>query len=411
MGSCVLETWTDWIGMGVKVPMLIVGLGGLLIGAVLPWLTAGVGTDRRIRGALVLGGALVCGVALWPMAKAGGLKEPAVQEVRLDHAACVKTLSQRMAELTVTARLAAIDTTAGPAPADPIGLVSGSSTGMYHAVADDLVAVARRNELALFNRETLGSLDNFRKLVDPKENAAIGFVQSDLLDWLRNSPDREDQRNATLLRLVLPLYAEEVHVLARSGLNTLADLAGRRVLTAASSQGSGYTAENLLRAAQVSPPARFDNQQTMAEALCSVLTGRADAVVIVQGKPSSNLLSLDALLTHPARPLDGVHLMPLDLPAQAEGYEVARIDASDYPWVQAPVTTLSVRALLMAVDFSSQRNDYQKRRCQQLKGLGDMVKRELPVLSRPPYQAKWREVDPLRPVRGWRPVTCSRTGV
>jgi hypothetical protein len=70
------------------------------------------------------------------------------------------------------------------------------------------------------------------------------------------------------------------------------------------------------------------------------------------------------------------------------------------------VPTLSVRALLMAVDFSSQRNDYQKRRCQQLKGLGDMVKRELPVLSRPPYQAKWREVDPLRQVPGWRPVTC-----
>jgi TRAP-type uncharacterized transport system substrate-binding protein len=316
-----------------------------------------------------------------------------------------------MTELTVTARLTAIVAADGPAPADPVGLVSGSSTGMYHAVADDLVAVARRHELPLFNRETLGSLDNFRKLVDPKENAAIGFVQSDLLDWLRSSPDREDQRNATRLRLVLPLYAEEVHVLARSGLNTLADLAGQRVLTAASSQGSRYTAENLLRAAQVSPPARFDNQQTMAESLCSVLTGRADAVVIVQGKPASNLISLDALLAHPARPLDGVHLMPLDLPAQAEGYEVARIDASDYPWVRAPVTTLSVRALLMAVDFSSQRTDYQKRRCQQLKGLSEMVKRELPVLSRPPYQAKWREVDPLRPVRGWRPVTCSRPGV
>ena len=405
--SRVLETWTGWAGGGINVPVLIVGLGVLLIGAALPWLTAGLGTDRWLRGALVLGGVLVCGVALLP--GTGGRKPPIVPDHRLGHADCVETLSRRMTELTVTAKLNHFN---DPVPADPIGLVSGSSTGMYHAVADDLVAVARRHDVPLFNRETLGSLDNFRKLVDPKENAAIGFVQSDLLDWLRSSNHREDQRNAALLRLVLPLYAEEVHVLARRGLDTLADLAGQRVLTAVSSQGSRYTAENLLRAAQVAP-ARFDTQQTTAEALCSVLTGRADAMVIVQGKPASNLTSLDALRGHPARPLDGVHLMSLDLPANTpgyEGYEVARIDDGDYPWVRAPVATLSVRALLMAVDFSSQRTAYQKRRCQQLKGLGELVKRELPVLSRPPYQAKWREVDPLREVRGWRPVTCPRLG-
>jgi TRAP-type uncharacterized transport system substrate-binding protein len=412
MGSRVLETWVGWIGAGAGVPVLIVGLGMLLIGAVLPWLTAGLGTDRWLRGGMVLGGVLVCGVALWPMmGKVAPPDKSDAAAVRLSHATCVDAVSRRISEETAKVRLELIaDTsTVDPAPVDRIGLVSGSSAGTYYAVANDLVTVARRHDLALLNRPTLGSRDNFRKLVDAKENAALGFVQSDLLDWLRSSTDREDQKQAALLRLVLPLYAEEVHVLARRELGTLADLAGQRVVTAVSSQGSRYTAENLLRMAGV-VPARLDDQQTTAAALCSVLTGRADAMVIVEGKPALSLTSLDVLRLHPSRPLDGVHLMPLVLPAGAEGYELARLDERDYAWLGTPVPTLSVRALLMAVDFSSQRTAYQKRRCQQLRSLAEVVRRELPVLSRPPYQPKWREVDPLRPVRGWRPVTCPRAG-
>lgn len=100
-------------------------------------------------------------------------------------------------------------------------------------MAGNLVELAHQRGVPLFNRETQGSLENIRKLADPKENAALGFAQSDLLAWLRQSVDPVDRQAAASLRLVLPLYAEEVHVLARTGLNTLADLAGQRVLTAA----------------------------------------------------------------------------------------------------------------------------------------------------------------------------------
>lgn len=325
----------------------------------------------------------------------------------LTSAACVDTLSRRMGELTAASRLASIVEAGTPEPADPIGLVSGSATGTYHAVAEDLVGVARRQGVPLFNRETLGSLDNLRKLADPKENAALGFAQSDILSVLARAADPADRKAATLLRLVLPLYAEEVHVLARTGVQSLADLAGRRVVTAASSQGSLHTAENLLRAAGVTP-GQLDNQQTAAAALCSVLTGRADAMVIVAGKPTPHLASLDALLSHPARPLDQVHLMPLALPTDNVGYEAARIGPNDYAWVREPVDTLAVRALLMAFDFSPRRTDYQQRRCGQLKRLGALLQRELPALARPPHHAKWREVDPTRPVSGWRVDACSR---
>jgi TRAP-type uncharacterized transport system substrate-binding protein len=392
MGSRVLETWSV-----VEWPVLIVGLGALLIGAVLPWLTDGWGTDRRVRGGLLLGGVLVCGVALWPAVQSPRAQESGVPQGQFSYPECI-------AKLNAATNPSSKPSANQPIPDGKIGLVSGISTGLYYKLADDLVKLAGPHQLTLVNRETLGSEDNFRKLVST-ENAGIGFVQSDLLDWMRHSTNGEERKQAELLRLVLPLYPEEIHVLARRQLLNLADLAGRHVLTPAGSQGSRYTAQNLLRTAQVQP-ASLDGSQPLVEAMCSVLLGRADAVVFVQGKPVQSLVNLQELRHGAAGLLDGVHLMPLDMPPNVVGYEVARIDHSDYPWLQAPVQTLSVQAMLMAVDFSLRRTPYEKLRCRQIKQLADLVKAKLPTLRPPDYQQKWLEVDPRHTVRGWKPVEC-----
>ena len=75
-----------------------------------------------------------------------------------------------------------------------------------------------------------------------------------------------------------------------------------------------------------------------------------------------------------------------------------------------PVSTLAVRALLMAFDFSPQRTAYQQRRCQQLQRLGRLIEQELPALAKPPHHVKWGEVNPKRTVSGWRLDACSRVG-
>ncbi|MBP8272350.1 MAG: hypothetical protein KAX42_10810, partial [Sphaerotilus sp.] len=110
----------SWVGSDVNAPVLIVGIGVLLIGAVLPWLTVGVGTNRWLRGTLVLAGALVCGWALWPVDKAVvPAMAPAVPErpvVRISHAACVHEVSGRISEETAKARL---DATADASMAHP----------------------------------------------------------------------------------------------------------------------------------------------------------------------------------------------------------------------------------------------------------------------------------------------------
>jgi TRAP-type uncharacterized transport system substrate-binding protein len=413
----VMDMVMGW--SGVNSPLLIVGLGALLIGLLLPWLTMGQSTDRWLRGTLVLVGLLAGAYALLRQPSAPTLSalataaapvgDRAAGSVGLTKTDCVTTLSTDIVKLMESELLQRSSETPASPLRDPIGLVSGSATGTYHHIGNDLVAAALRQGVPLFNNETLGSLDNLHKLAHPKENAALGFAQSDILGWLARSPDPNDRKVTGALRLVLPLYAEEVHVLARRELRTLADLAGRRVVTSSTSQGSRHTAENLLLAANV-VPASLDSQQTTAEALCSVLTGDADAMVIVEGKPAKSLLSLNVLGEHAAHPLEAVHLLPLALPTHNIGYETARIDDSDYPWVRQPVDTLAVRALLMAFDFSPRLNDYQQRRCRQLHRLGRVIEQELPVLKRPNHHPKWREVDARRSVSGWQRDTCSQLG-
>lgn len=390
------------VWQGANVPMLVVGLGLVLAALALPWLTAGLRTGRGLRAALgAVGAALGVAAVLAP----GAAPVPP-----LTAEACVEALSRRMAERAGPAADAA-----SAVPPDPdrraIGLVSGSATGTYHHLADDLVARARERGVPLFNRETTGSQDNIRMLADPRENAAIGFAQSDLLSWLRARPDAQPRQQAAALRLVLPLHAEEVHVLARAEVGTLADLAGRRVVTAASSRGSGHTAENLLRRRGIRP-ASLDTRPSAAEALCSVLTGQADAVVAVAGKPTAQIASLAALADHPARPLAAVHLLALAPVAdgEPEGYEPAELTPADYPWLAHPVPTLAVRALLMAFDFSPRANAYQRLRCQQIARLGALLREDLPRLQQPPHHPKWRDVDPARPVPGWAADRCARAG-
>ena len=66
----------------------------VLIAAVLPWLTAGLSTDRRLRAALGLGGLVACGLALMPRHDGPPIQDPTDPPATTtwSRAACVETL-------------------------------------------------------------------------------------------------------------------------------------------------------------------------------------------------------------------------------------------------------------------------------------------------------------------------------
>ena len=89
-------------------------------------------------------------------------------------------------------------------------------------------------------------LFNLRDLMG-QPGVVLAVVPSDLLDFLAASAeDPELRRTKDALRVVFPLYEEEVHVLARPGIATFADLAGKRVAVGDPDSGTLVTATLLL---------------------------------------------------------------------------------------------------------------------------------------------------------------------
>ena len=144
------------------------------------------------------------------------------------------------------------------------------------------------------------------------------------------------------MRVVFPLYNEEVHVLARRDIASLTDLAGRKVATGEADSGTKVTADLILDLAQVEPAERLALAPDAA--LEALLAGEIDALFYVVGAPAA---LFDTERIDPA----AFHLVPLTGPELTAAYTPAEIAAGTYPFVNEAVPVVAVRAVLVTFDF------------------------------------------------------------
>jgi TRAP transporter TAXI family solute receptor len=293
-----------------------------------------------------------------------------------------------------------------------VGLITGASAGTYYQIGKDIAAVAKKEGVPLVLRESTGSVDNLQKMATTGENAALGIVQSDVLSFLVRSKMPKSQEIAHKLRLVMPLFKEEVHLLARNDIARIGDLQGKRVVIGKSGSGSMMTATNLLTQLQITPKQMFETSP--AEAIVAVLANRADAMIFVGGKPVPMFKNLQKLAesqdSKMVELVKQVHLVPI-LPSKATRlYEGSLISPQDYPFVTEEVPTLAVRAVLVSYDFTLKDTPYYKERCKQLFELGRALTRALPELQHSGHQ-KWEEVDANRELPLWKRDSCAWPGV
>ena len=168
------------------------------------------------------------------------------------------------------------------AQAQGIGMVTGSDSGTYIQFGRDIANVARNKGVSIIVKESEGSLANIRRMMS-NENARLGIVQSDVLGFLTTSDDVNMRSISSRIRLVFPFYNEEVHLFARKDIQKLSDLNGKRVVVGTKGSGNWLTANNILRLANIRPGESLEMPPSTA--ISAVLTGRADAMFYVAGKP------------------------------------------------------------------------------------------------------------------------------
>lgn len=302
---------------------------------------------------------------------------------------------------------------------DFLGLVTGSPRGTYIKIGRDIKnLVAGPAGISIRVIESGGSMENIRLLTEEDENAILAVVQSDVLSTLRNLSNPAADRKLEQLRLIYPLYNEEIHLFADKSIKRLHDLIGKRVSIGTANSGSAMTAFNLFKLADIDYTEDLIIENlSPEEAVPKILNGQLAAMLYVGGKPyeilNTNLMRLKDAPPEVRAALDNVHFVPLDNPEFMEQgeYVAAELTPADYPWLKATIPTLAVKALLVSLDFSAQTNAFQSARCQQLEKLGRALIDSQEMLRRQgEAKHKWIEVR-LEEVPGvWKLDECAHVG-
>ncbi|HXG02756.1 MAG TPA: TAXI family TRAP transporter solute-binding subunit [Candidatus Binatia bacterium] len=289
------------------------------------------------------------------------------------------------------AALALLWASAGSAGAADMGLITGSEKGTYYQFGLDLQRLVRSAGINLTVHPSRGSIENIYAVYQ-RPGIQMGIVQSDVLAFVsRLQTDPVLTRIARKTKLVVPLYNEEVHVLARQGLVDFDDLAGRRVAIGREGSGTYLTARLLFKLAEITPSEAV--LIDTGEALAELKAGRIDAMFYVAGYPVK-------LFREDVSAADNLVLLPITNKSITEFYPRVEIPAGVYAWQTAPVSTVAVKAVLVSFD-------YRRRDCDNVGRFAQVLVSRLDWLVKNGHP-KWQSVDVDYPLKGWEQYDCVR---
>lgn len=281
-------------------------------------------------------------------------------------------------------------------------ILTGGPSGTYIQFGRNMSEVASTCGVDLQVQESAGSLENFLG-VRSRRFTQFGIVQSDVLEYLKTfaADDPAIARAVLGVRIAFPLYNEEVHVLARREIASLADLTGKRVAVGVEDSGTFLTSSLVLDITGTTPAERLTiNADAAMDALQN---GQIDAFFYVAGAPARVFSSATI---DPER----FHLVPISDPTLRAVYLPATIPANSYPFQPEPVEVVAVKAVLMTYDYDPRRNAYHRESCKAVSDMAHLVTRKFETLQLNGHP-KWQQVDLNDIPPGWDIGNCVNQGL
>ena len=270
--------------------------------------------------------------------------------------------------------------------ASSIGIATGSPTGTYTQFGHDIASLVAKYGVDVDIIESRGSLENVATVLGD-EHVHMGLVQSDVLDYIKASNHKVLKQIPNQIKLMFPLYNEEVHLIAKKHIRSIEDLHNKVVGVGAKGSGTNLTSELLFEISNVWPQRKA--LLGVSDALAALKRGELDAMFFVSGYPVNQLSDLDG---------DQFHLVSLNEDIFEPYYQDSVIPANTYPWQQAPITTLTVKAVLMTYDFVDER-------CGMAYKLTGYIQSHLAWLRQNGHP-KWQEVDMDVSLPQWERYPC-----
>jgi TRAP transporter TAXI family solute receptor len=286
----------------------------------------------------------------------------------------------------------------GATPQPEVGASQGvvvleteGSAGISVRMAEELARVINHGaSIRLLPVVGTGSLQN---IMDLKllHGIDVAILQRDVLDYAKQQnlvPHIE-----SWMTYITTLYQQEFHLIVRSEIKNISDLANQKVSVDVQGGGTGVTAARLFQHLGVAVSTTYDDPE---EALEKLRRGEVSAVALVAGKPAPIFSELIGE--------NGLHFLSIPSATATEaGYLTARLTAGDYPGLvpyNEPVDTVAVGTLLGVTEVQAGSNRYRT-----IANFVDAFFGGFRSLLQPGHHPKWQEVNLTAEVPGWRRFT------
>jgi uncharacterized protein len=273
-----------------------------------------------------------------------------------------------------------------------IGLISGSpnSDDTYLQMAYDLADVLNDGDnLRILPIAGIGGPRNIRD-VRYVRGVDIGLTQTNILNNFRRSNERLGQFDDKIV-YIAKLFNEEVHLVAKPNITSIAQLKGLKVNLDARGSGTSYSMRDLFNTLGIDVQ---EVSMSQVEAIEKVKSGEIAATALIAGKPVRSMSKLSRE--------DGLHLVSIPYPKQlADDYLPATLTHDDYPELVpagASVDTIAVGAVLIAFNWPKTNLDRYSR----VQRFVEAFFPKIAEFQKPPRHVKWREVNLAANLAGWK---------
>lgn len=267
-----------------------------------------------------------------------------------------------------------------------LGVIAGDEAGSEAVLATEMAELSSTDgALRVVPLPGDGGLNNISRLLD-EPHIDLGFVSTDVL--ASAAAQGSNSGLAERLEVVARFCPQEVHVVARGDIASLADLAGKKVNFGPAEGSSATAAALLFRALDIEvEPTALDGRAGIEQLEHGVIA----ALVIVGAKPTPLIAEIPAG--------KGIHLLPIEFGQGLEDiYLPTGFDHDDYPNLVAQGRVPSIATGLVLLAAKSKDDPEHADRVTRFV---DTLFSRFAELQRSDRHPKWREINLAASLPGW----------
>jgi TRAP transporter TAXI family solute receptor len=268
-----------------------------------------------------------------------------------------------------------------------VGVAGGQLSGTYMTFANEMAEVLDDGDnLRVVPIVTYGAASNLDDLLYLRQ-VDVAVTQADVFDYFRTQ--RKISNLEHRVNYIVRLPVSEMHVLARSEIQTIEDLRGKKVSFGPAGSASSLTGTIVFQRLGVQvEQVLYDNPT----ALQKLKSGELAALVRVIGRP------IDFFAKIPAN--SGLHFVPIPFSKTfADYYTLGELTNKEYPTLVPegqPVDTIAVPAVLAVFNWQKGNDRYRR-----VERFVERLFTKWEKFREPPRHPKWRDVNLAATVPGW----------